>query len=688
MSRRNPCRPLRRACTLALVAIGALATACASSGDGATAATPPARDVAPPRDVARPRDVAPTSDVAPTRDVAPMERACAELERLRAAETRTVPPPRPAAPDVERVRELYRRAEAFGLSGGFLIARGGEIVAMEACGLADPDAAVPMRTDAVFDIGSVSKQFTAAGILALQDDGLLSVHDPIARFLADVPADKRGITIHHLLTHSAGFPHDVGDPETLPGRDEAVRQMLAAPLLFAPGEGQAYSNTGYTLLAAIVDVASGRGFEGYLRERLWLPLGMTRTGMVLADRSGQQVAAGISFQGTQGAHHPDAWGADGPSWLLRGCGYISSTMEELLTWCEALRTGAVLSHEARAELLWPHVREPTDFVSYYGYGWQLTAAPDGTCLVTHNGSAGIHYLVVGMLPAHDMSFISFCTQQASAWRDFPERVLGVLAGSDELRFPPVANAGIPDAGLSDAGVTAAVTAAAADGDVAAMAGEDVAALAGDYALASGASLRLSVVDGRLVVSNSAEALRLFCPWPAVGAEDVAALGERGELVASVLDALARGDDGPLLARLPPEVPVEEERAFWKVHWPRWLSELGEYRGADVIETIRLDDKLRTLALIRFSRASTVVGFVHSADGRCYVDTMHRRFLPEVTLAPQGGGTFLSYHPGTGRTTQAVFSGPTPSSGPAARVLTVVNGAERVQLTRRPEGTPP
>jgi CubicO group peptidase (beta-lactamase class C family) len=530
---------------------------------------------------------------------------------------------------IEALRELFRRAGAAGLSGGFLIGQAGEVIAAEAFGVADPVTGAAMRTDAVFDTGSVSKQFTAAAVLALEDDGQLSTRDRIARFFPAVPPDKQAITIHHLLTHTAGFAHDVGDPESLPARDEAVREILASELLFPPGEKQAYSNTGYALLAAIVELASGRDFEAYLRERLWQPLGMSRTGMVLPDWEDCQVAAGLTFHGPEPGRRGDRWDPGGPSWFLRGCGYISSTMQELYLWSEALRTGAVLSDAARAQLFFPHAREPTDFVSYYGYGWQLTAAPDGSCLATHNGSAGIHYDVLGILPAHEAVFVTFCTQQSSPWKDFPERALGVLAGTDAIELPPLAEADTPVEGF-----------------------------AGSYRLPSGGTLELVVQAGRLTVpATSAEVLRLFCPWPPADASTVEPLGDRVALATALFDGIARGDYEPLAARLPLDVPREDERAFWDEYWPRWEDRMGAYQGADLIDTVHVGDSLRSLVLVRFARASTVIGLVHSGDDRVFLDTMPRHFLPAIVLAPQGGREFVSFHLQTRRMTRVVFEGP-------------------------------
>jgi CubicO group peptidase (beta-lactamase class C family) len=205
----------------------------------------------------------------------------------------------------QRVDAFLSRLAGFDYSGSILIEMGGEIVLRKAYGFADRSRGIANRPDAVFDIGSMSKQFTAAAVLVLQQEGKVSVTDAIGKLLPDVPADKKEITVQQLLTHTAGLPSDFPmvnatepDYEQV-ARDEAVRRVLAAPLVFRPGSNWAYSNCGYILLAAIVERASGTPFPDYVRETIFRPAGLTHTGFWCdAELKSRSVALGHDAFGT------------------------------------------------------------------------------------------------------------------------------------------------------------------------------------------------------------------------------------------------------------------------------------------------------------------------------------------------------------------------------------------------------
>ncbi len=154
---------------------------------------------------------------------------------------------------------------------------------------------VPLRTDSVYDLGSITKQFTAAAILTLEMQGKLAVTDLASKYLDGVPADKSAITLHHLLTHSSGLESDFSPSDYDPvGREEYVGRALQSTLLFAPGGGYEYSNAGYSLLAAIVEKVSGQPYEIYLTERVLKPAGMRETGYKLPTWVPDRVAHRLS----------------------------------------------------------------------------------------------------------------------------------------------------------------------------------------------------------------------------------------------------------------------------------------------------------------------------------------------------------------------------------------------------------
>jgi CubicO group peptidase (beta-lactamase class C family) len=483
-----------------------------------------------------------------------------------------------------------------------------------------------MKEDAVFNIGSVAKQFTAAAILRLEELGKLRTSDPIGSVLPDVPPDKREITIHQLLSHQGGFRHSMSDLSRTPERDAAVRELLASELIHEPGRFS-YSNVGYALLAAIVDRLSGNGYEAFLREQFWLPLGMTRTGMVLPDWSSAQIADGLEFMGSVSAQVDEEWSSTGTTWLSRGAGGMNSTMIDLTRWAEALRTGAILSDVSRRKLFWPHARMNTRRVSYYGYGWAIDFAADGSCVVGHNGGGGIHYDVLTIFPQHRVVALGFNTQQNTPWSvsdNFVESLMPVLTGTTLLTGSPLS---LPET----------MDTPAPEG------------LAGVYLMPSGERFRLLSDGGRLrVPMDDLAALRLFGPWPRARPDVVAPLGDRSVLVSELTSAISSGNYQPLLARLPADVAPQQEVQFWTDYWPRLTGKAGPYQGAELIETVVVDGAPRTLVRLRFSRGAMIVAIVHRPDGRVFVDVVPRAFYPETYLAPIGQGTFQAFYPTTRR----------------------------------------
>jgi CubicO group peptidase (beta-lactamase class C family) len=283
------------------------------------------------------------------------------------------------------LRRYLDTTEPLGFSGAFLVARGRDVILHEGYGLADRENRTPYAAGTVFDIGSITKQFTAAGILKLEEEGRLRVSDPISRFFTGVPGDKQAITIHHLLTHSAGLIGDFGNDYEVMPRDSLVGLALASPLQSVPGTLYAYSNAGYSLLGAIIEIASGTEYERYLHERLFVPAGMRQTGYTLADWTDAGLAVGYRGASRWGTPLDQLWAEDGPWWNLRANGGMLSTLGDLFSWHLALKEDAVLSAESKAKLFAPHVPTNAEGSRHYGYGWTVSRTARDTRLVAHNG---------------------------------------------------------------------------------------------------------------------------------------------------------------------------------------------------------------------------------------------------------------------------------------------------------------
>ncbi|MFI0404502.1 serine hydrolase domain-containing protein [Actinomadura sp. 3N508] len=292
-----------------------------------------------------------------------------------------------------------------GPGGTVVAARDGKLVHCAGFGFADRERRIPARCDTAYDVMSITKQFTAAAVMKLEMAGRLRVTDRIGEFLGPVPADKRQITLHHLLTHTAGLDdEDVGGDDYDPvSRDGMLSAALKSKLQSAPGAEFHYSNVGYSVLAAIVEKVSGVGYERFLAEHLFAPSGMTRTGYVLPRWERDQVAVEYDETGTsQGRPYEHPWAADGPHWYLRGNGGLLSTPRDMFRWHRALEGDRVLSVRAKRAMFKPHVlvgeRDGDRF--YYGYGWGVVRTGDGRRAVEHDGGNDWSFGEFARFPDH------------------------------------------------------------------------------------------------------------------------------------------------------------------------------------------------------------------------------------------------------------------------------------------------
>ncbi|MEU6124388.1 serine hydrolase domain-containing protein [Streptomyces sp. NPDC047123] len=296
---------------------------------------------------------------------------------------------RTKAPDGESIAAYLRRTLPKGISDTVIAARGGHLAHCGGFGTADRAAGVPAGCHTVYDVMSITKQFTAAAILKLDVMGRLRVEDRIGRHLGPgaVPGDKRAITVENLLTHASGLAEGLGGDYDPVSRDELVRNALASKLRSAPGKGFHYSNVGYSLLAAIVEKASGESYERFLARRLFAPAGMRNTGYVLPRRPRRLIAVEYDAKGrSQGRPVDHPWAADGPYWNLRGNGGMLSTAPDMLRWSRALSDDTVLPASARRRLFAPRVRVPGSD-SRYAYGWNIRDLGTGR-LAWHDGGNG------------------------------------------------------------------------------------------------------------------------------------------------------------------------------------------------------------------------------------------------------------------------------------------------------------
>jgi CubicO group peptidase (beta-lactamase class C family) len=289
-----------------------------------------------------------------------------------------------AAQDLKASMDAYVQAHVAvnHFSGAVLVARGGQVIFEKGYGPADAEWNVPNSPQTKFRLGSVTKQFTAAAILLLQEQGKLSVQDPVCRFLAPCPEAWAPITVHHLLTHTSGIPNltDFPDYRSTMGLPspaaKTIDRFSGKPLEFVPGSTFKYSNSGYIVLGLIVEKASGMPYAAFLSERILKPLQMNDTGyddpaVVLSRR-----ASGYALDGERlrNAAFIDMT-------VPGGAGALYSTVEDLLKWDQALYTDRLLAAASREAMFTP-------FKQNYAYGWTVTApspATFGRRQIAHGG---------------------------------------------------------------------------------------------------------------------------------------------------------------------------------------------------------------------------------------------------------------------------------------------------------------
>ena len=286
-------------------------------------------------------------------------------------------PERPEVVVVESLPQLKERLDYMARSGQFmgavLVAKGDQVLFRQVYGMANREAGQPLALDSRFRLASVSKQFTAAAVLKLQDEGKLSVTDPVCKWIQPCPERWQPLQIHHLLSHTSGIPDLMSQsewgriritPRTL---QELTDKSAEYGLQFTPGTKVRYNNAAFNLAADIVGKAAGMPFEDYLQTAILDPLGMKDTG---SDTHADAQGIIMGYANFPGGITPQPLANVS---VVAGAGALYSTLDDMLVWNQALHGGKVLSADAYDQMLRDHA--PADMPSErgrsrrdYGYG--------------------------------------------------------------------------------------------------------------------------------------------------------------------------------------------------------------------------------------------------------------------------------------------------------------------------------
>lgn len=310
----------------------------------------------------------------------------------------------PAGDKIDEIMHEYSGEESPGAA--LMVIKDGQPVLTRSYGLADIENKTPVTATTNFRLASITKQFTATAVLTLVQDSLLMVETPIRKILPELPPATEGITIRHLLNHTSGiidYEDFVADTAMNPQiTDAGVLEILRDKdsLYFTPGEKYRYSNSAYALLALVVERISGKSFASYLKDRIFLPLGMDNT--VAYEK-------GITEVPNRAFGHDKKDG----NWIRRdqsstsavlGDGGIYSSVTDLFKWDQALYTDAILSDSLRLKMFEYQQLNDGETIPY-GWGFHLKKNEKGDEVVYHTGSTTSFRNIFYRIPGKKLSVI-------------------------------------------------------------------------------------------------------------------------------------------------------------------------------------------------------------------------------------------------------------------------------------------
>ena len=268
------------------------------------------------------------------------------------------------------------------------VVKGNDTLLLKGYGKANVEWDVPMPADAMFEIGSITKQFTAVAILQLRDEGKLTLDDEITKWVPNLDTRGNKVTLRRMLSHTSGIAQFAETDKWeinffMPGipRDSLYRLIKLDPFQFPTGQAQAYSNSAFWLLGLVVEKASGMRYEDYVQQRIFEPLGMKRSMYCNSFTNVPRRAQGYSVQGGTIRRAPFV-----NYTVVFSAGAICSTAGDLITWLKALHGGKVLTPKSYAEMTTPATLEDGTKVQY-GMGIKIGENYRGVKFISHGGTA-------------------------------------------------------------------------------------------------------------------------------------------------------------------------------------------------------------------------------------------------------------------------------------------------------------
>ncbi len=326
---------------------------------------------------------------------------------------------------MDQVVQSYVDAKRF--MGSVEVVRDGRVLLDKGYGSANLEWNVPNSPATKFRLGSVTKQFTAACILLLEERGKLKVDDPVKKYMPDAPGAWDNVTIFHLLTHTSGIPSFTGFPdyrttEAIPATPEQlVARFCDKPLEFAPGEKWNYSNSGYALLGYLIERITGRKYADFVRENVFQPLGMADSGYDSNAAVILRRAAGYA----PGPSGPVNAGYIDMS-IPHAAGALYSTTEDLVRWEQGLFGGRVLRPESLKKMTTPYKND-------YAFGLFVHTV-NGRKVIDHGGGIEGFNTQLAYYPDSKLAVVVLGNLNGNAPGEIAAK-LGALAHGDQVILP-------------------------------------------------------------------------------------------------------------------------------------------------------------------------------------------------------------------------------------------------------------
>jgi CubicO group peptidase (beta-lactamase class C family) len=332
--------------------------------------------------------------------------------------------------EINELLKQYTKQNSF--NGVALVAQKGKVVLEKGYGYKNATTKLLNDSNTVFQIGSITKQFTSAIIMQLQEQHKLSVLDKLSKYIPDYP-NGDSITIENLLTHTSGifnYTNDDAYMQTNSSNSIKLAELISLfknkPLDFSPGTRYSYSNSGYVLLGYIIEKITGKQYFTVVKENIFNPLGMTHSGFDFKNLKNQNKAIGylkLTAKNIQSAPIVD-------SSVSYSAGSIYTTVGDLYKWDRALYTNKIIHDSSLQKAFAP-------FKNNYGYGWVIDSSY-GKKVVMHEGGIFGFVSFIARIPADETCIILFENEQSSGLPKIAENINSIL-NQQPYDFPRVRN---------------------------------------------------------------------------------------------------------------------------------------------------------------------------------------------------------------------------------------------------------